>query len=146
MFNPRYRFIVWAVAFIVGIWLVAMAGHWFLENLKMTADKVRAYVELVDFSKLTGEARAKALKDLEDKLNGLSYEERQRLRGEQLMKDSPDLGCANSAARTWPRHGYATCPSPPSPARRIASRSAGRRSAGGGQSSGGIRSRRARHA
>ena len=87
MFNPRYRFIVWAVAFIIGIWLVAMAGHWFLENRKMTADKVRAYVESVDFSKLTGEARAKALKDLEDKLNALSYEERQRLRGEQLMKD-----------------------------------------------------------
>ena len=87
MFNPRYRFIVWAVAFIVGIWLVAMAGHWFLENRKMTADKVRAYVESVDFSKLTGDARAKALKDLEDKLNALSYEERQRLRGEQLMKD-----------------------------------------------------------
>ena len=87
MFNPRYRFIVWAVAFIVGIWLVVLGGHWFLENRKMTADKVRAYVESVDFSKLTGNARAKALKDLEDKLNGLSYEERQRLRGEQLMKD-----------------------------------------------------------
>ncbi len=86
MFNPRYRFIVWAVASIVAIWLVAMAGHWFLENRKMTADKVRAYVESVDFSKLTGDARAKALKDLEDKLNALSYEERQRLRGEQLMK------------------------------------------------------------
>ena len=87
MFNPRYRFIVWAVAFIVGIWLVAMAGHWFLENRKMTADKVRAYVESVDFAKLTGDARAQALKDLEDKLNALAYEERQRLRGEQLMKD-----------------------------------------------------------
>ena len=72
---------------IIGIWLVVLGGHWFLENRKMTADKVRAYVESVDFSKLTGNARAKALKDLEDKLNGLSYEERQRLRGEQLMKD-----------------------------------------------------------
>ena len=87
MFNPRYRFIVWAVAGIAGIWLVAVAGRWVLENRRVTADKVRAYVESVDFAKLTGDARAQALKDLEDKLNALAYEERQRLRGEQLMKD-----------------------------------------------------------
>ncbi len=71
MFNQRYRFLVWAMAAIAGIWLVAMGGHWYFENLKMTADKVRAYVESVDFAKLTGAARAKALKDLEDKLNAL---------------------------------------------------------------------------
>jgi hypothetical protein len=32
-------------------------------------------------------ARAQALKDLEDKLNALSYEERQRLRAERLMNE-----------------------------------------------------------
>lgn len=53
----------------------------------MTADKLRAYVESVDFSQLTGEARMRALRDLADKLNALSYEERRRLRGEQLMRD-----------------------------------------------------------
>ncbi|MDB6019279.1 MAG: hypothetical protein JWR19_3768 [Pedosphaera sp.] len=72
---------------IVGIWVVAWAGHWFFESRKMTAEKLRAYVGSVDFSKLTGAARAKALKDLEDRLNALSYEERQRLRGEGLMSD-----------------------------------------------------------
>jgi hypothetical protein len=87
MLNSRYRMIIWALVAIVGIWLVALTGRWFLENRKVTADKVRAYVEAVDFSRLTGAARAKALKDLEAKLNALSYEERQRLRGEQLMKD-----------------------------------------------------------
>jgi hypothetical protein len=39
----------------------------------------------VDFAHLTGAARAKALKDLEDKLNALSYEERQRLRLQHII-------------------------------------------------------------
>jgi hypothetical protein len=74
------RFLICAVAAIVGIWVLAMAGHWCLESLKMTADKVRAYMESVDFASLTGEARANAIKELEDKLNALPYQERQRLR------------------------------------------------------------------
>lgn len=85
MFNQQQRFIVWAVSAIVGIWLVALAGHWFIEYRKMTADKVRAYVESVDFARLSTAARAQALKELEAKLNALSYEERQRLRAEHLM-------------------------------------------------------------
>jgi hypothetical protein len=72
---------------IIGIWLVAWAAHWYLESIKMTADKVRAYVESVNFSKLTGTVRAEALKALENKLNALSYDERQRFRAEHLMND-----------------------------------------------------------
>lgn len=87
MFNRQQRFIVLALTALAGIWLAAWGGHWYLENRKMTADKVRAYVESVDFAKLTGAARAQALKDLEDRLNALSYEERQRLRAEHLMRD-----------------------------------------------------------
>jgi hypothetical protein len=81
----QLRFLIGAVAAIVGIWMLAMAGHWYLESLKMTAEKVRAYEESVDFASLTGAARAEALKELEDKLNALSYEERQRLRMEHII-------------------------------------------------------------
>ena len=81
----QQRFIIGAVAAIAGIWLLAMAGHWCLESLKMTADKVRAYMESVDFAQLTGAARAKALADLEAKLNALAYEERQQLRMQHLI-------------------------------------------------------------
>jgi hypothetical protein len=81
----QLRFLISAAAAIVSIWVLAMAGHWYLESLKMTAEKVRAYEESVDFSSLTGAARAKALKELEDKLNALSYEERQRLRMEHIL-------------------------------------------------------------
>jgi hypothetical protein len=87
MLNQRQRFVVWAISAIVGIWLVAWAGQWYLDSIKVTAAKVRAYMASVDFSKLTGEARARAIRELEDKLNALSYEERQQLRAEHLVGD-----------------------------------------------------------
>jgi len=83
MTNPRQRALVWALTAIVGIWVVAWAGYRFFGHLKVTADKVKAFVESVDLSKLSGAARDKALRDLEDMLNRLSYEERQRLRLER---------------------------------------------------------------
>lgn len=87
MLNQRHRFLIWGIAAIVGIWFVAWAGNRYLNSIKMTAEKVQAYIASVDFSKLTGEARARAIKELEDKLNALSYEERQKLREEHLMAD-----------------------------------------------------------
>ena len=87
MLNPRQRFLVRALMCLLGIWLAAWAGHWYFESLKMTADKVQAYVDSVNFGQLTGAARAKALKELEDKLNALSYEERQRLRASHRLND-----------------------------------------------------------
>ena len=83
MLNQRQRALVWALTAIVGIWVVAWAGYKFFGHLKVTAEKVKAYVEGTDLSKLSGAARAKALNDLEDMLNRLSYEERQRLRLER---------------------------------------------------------------
>lgn len=87
MLNQRRRFLVWAVSAIAGIWAVAFAGDRILETRRVTAEKVRLYVQSLDFSKLTGVDRAAALKNLEDKLNALSYEERQHLRFERFMKD-----------------------------------------------------------
>lgn len=83
MLNQRHRAVVWAALVLVGIWAVAWGGHWYFKNLKVTPEKVRAYVESVDLSKLSAAARAKALQELADKLNALSYEDRQRLRVER---------------------------------------------------------------
>ncbi|MGZ4964556.1 MAG: hypothetical protein ACXWBP_05745 [Limisphaerales bacterium] len=46
----------------------------------MTADKIHAYVAQIDLSKLSGTARAQAIRDLADKINRLSPEERRTAR------------------------------------------------------------------
>lgn len=74
---------VWAVVALVAIWAVATAGYVIARNSKMTAEKLRAYVDSVDLSRLSVSDRARALKALADKLNALSREERQRIRVER---------------------------------------------------------------
>src|SRR5258706_9475310 len=84
--SRQLKTLVWAASVIVGIWLVAMTGYFVAKNLKVTADKVRAYVESVDFSKLSGDARARAIQKLADMLNNLSPEERRQMRLERLAE------------------------------------------------------------
>jgi len=80
MLSPRQRPIVFAVAAIAVIWLVAIAGYMIAKNAKVTAEKVQTYVESVDFSRLSAADRAKAIRRLADMLNALSLEERRRAR------------------------------------------------------------------
>jgi len=85
MLSARWRPVVFSALAVCGIWLVALAGYRIARNARMTAEKVKAYAESVDISKLSGDARAKAIKELEDKLNALSLEERRRARLDRLM-------------------------------------------------------------
>ena len=71
---------------IVGIWLLAMAGYQIAKNSKMTAEKVLAYEQSVDFASLTGADRDRALHKLEDMLNALTLEERRRVWGEVMSR------------------------------------------------------------
>ena len=63
-----------------------MSGYIIAKNSKMTAEKVRAYAESVDLSKLSGAERAKAIRELEEMLNRLSGEERRRARLDQVAR------------------------------------------------------------
>jgi uncharacterized protein YdaT len=83
MLSQRWRPVAFAALAICGIWLVALAGYRIARNAKMTAEKVKAYAESVDISKLSGTARAKAIRELEDMLNSLSLEERRKARLER---------------------------------------------------------------
>jgi hypothetical protein len=80
MLNPRLRPVLLAVATLVAIWVVAIAGYEFARNARVTPEKVRAYIESVDFSHLSAADRAAAIKKLAAMLNALTLEERRSLR------------------------------------------------------------------
>ena len=81
--SQRWRPVVLMGVAICAIWIVAIVGYRIAKNSKMTAVKVKAYAESVDISKLSGAARAKAIRELEDMLNALSLEERRKARLER---------------------------------------------------------------
>jgi hypothetical protein len=81
--SRRHRTIVYAVAAVVLIWVVALTGYMVAKHSKMTAEKVRDYVESVDLKTLSAAERARAIQNLANKINSLSIEERRRVRIEQ---------------------------------------------------------------
>jgi len=80
MLSQRWRPVAISAVAVCGIWVVALTGYRIARNSKITAEKVVAYAESVDISKLSGGARAKAIQSLADKLNALSLEERRKAR------------------------------------------------------------------
>lgn len=80
MLSQRQRPVLLAVAALLVIWAVAMAGYRIAQNMKVTPDKVRAYTASVDFSHLSAAERAVAIQKLAAMLNALTLEERQSLR------------------------------------------------------------------
>lgn len=82
--NARYRPVKLAVAALAAVWLLALGGYAWSEHLKMTPDKLRAYIASLNFSKLSGADRAKAIHDLADKINSLSADDRRQSRIDRL--------------------------------------------------------------
>ena len=78
--KPRPRAVLIAVLVVAGVWLIAWGGFRLAESSRMTAEKVRSYVSSVDLGQLSGDARARAIRGLIDRLNRLSLEERRRVR------------------------------------------------------------------
>jgi hypothetical protein len=84
MLNRRWRPVLFSALAVLGIWAVAMAGYTMARRAKMTAEKVKAYTESLNLTKLSATERAKAIRALADKLNALSIEERRKARAERL--------------------------------------------------------------
>lgn len=84
MISRQYRPVVWGAGILLGVWLLAWAGLAIAEHMKVTADKVLAYMDGTDFSKLTGDARKRAIKRLADMMNALTPEERRKARLQRL--------------------------------------------------------------
>jgi hypothetical protein len=85
--NRRTRPIVFAGIAILAVWLLAWGGYMVAQNSKMTAEKLRRYVNSVDLTKLSAADRAKALHELAAKINALSPEERRHWRMDREWKD-----------------------------------------------------------
>lgn len=84
MQNRRWLPVWWVGVLVVVVWATALTGYSIAKNRQVTIEKVRAYVESVDLNALSGSERAAAIKKLEDMLNNLSPEERQKARLEHL--------------------------------------------------------------
>lgn len=84
--SQRWRPVVIMGVAICAIWIVAVIGYRIARNAKMTAEKVKTYAESVDINKLSGAARAKAIRDLEAMMNALTAEERQKARFERAAR------------------------------------------------------------
>jgi hypothetical protein len=87
LMNARYRPLVIALAALTAVWLAALGGYAISDHFKMNAEKLRTFIQGTDLSKLSGAARAKALRELADKINALSADERRRGRVNQLWSD-----------------------------------------------------------
>ena len=84
MLSRRWRPVVLSALVVLGLWTLALAGYSIAKNRRVTVERVRAYVESIDLSKLSGDARARAIRKLADMLNALSLEQRQKARLERL--------------------------------------------------------------
>jgi len=82
--NRRQRAGLFALLAVAAVWLLALGGYAVAQHFKVTAEKVRAFVEGTDLDKLPGTARARALRELADMINALSPEERQQARLNRL--------------------------------------------------------------
>ena len=65
---------------MVVVWLLAWGGYSLAQHTRVTAEQVRAYLRATDLSRLSGPARAEALRTLAAMLNALSLEERRAAR------------------------------------------------------------------
>jgi hypothetical protein len=86
MTTRQRQWLGWAGVVLVGVWLVAGIGYTVARGSKVTAEKVRAYVASVDLARLSGAARAEAIRTLAAQLNALSLDERRRLRMERVWE------------------------------------------------------------
>ena len=85
--NSRYRPLIYAAVGLALVWVLALAGFAIARNSKMTAEKLQAFLQRTDLSKLSAAERRKFLRELADKMNRLSQEERRKARAGRLWND-----------------------------------------------------------
>ena|SRR5579859_2378316 len=84
MLSQRWRPVLLSGLAVLVVWVVALGGYQLAKNARVTAEKVKAYVESVDLAKLSSQARAEAIRKLAAMLNALSIDERRKARLDRL--------------------------------------------------------------
>ena len=84
MLSQRWRPLFFSLIALLAIWGLAFTGYTIAKHSRVTSEKVRAYVESVDLSKLSPDARARAIQRLANMLNALSPEDRRQARMERI--------------------------------------------------------------
>lgn len=106
MTNPRYKPLLIAAMVLVAVWVLAWIGMRLAANARMTSEKVVAALRATDLEKLNAEQRAKRLRELADKLNALSGDERRIARADRewdhLWKQMSDAEKSEFIERTMP--------------------------------------------
>jgi hypothetical protein len=82
--NRRQRAGWFAFLAVAAAWLLALGGYAAAQHFKVTAEKLRAFVEQTDLNKLSDAERARALRKLAEMVNALPPEERQQSRLNRL--------------------------------------------------------------
>jgi hypothetical protein len=80
MAGQRHRPIWVAAIALVAVWLLSWGGYVIAAKVRITPDMVRAYERSLDLNKLSAADRARALRELAEKYNALTFDERRGLR------------------------------------------------------------------
>ena len=104
--NPRYKPVLTAAIVLVAAWALALVGMRIVAHYKMTAEKVVAALHQTDLDKLPPDERARRLRELADKLNSLTGEDRRRARADRawdrLWQQMSDAEKSEFVERTMP--------------------------------------------
>lgn len=103
--NPRYRPIAAVAGGLVLVWALVLGGMAWSRSIRPTAEGVARYLRETRFETLSGEARARAWRELAERLNRLPPEERRKARLAGLwrpwfeaMTDEERLGFIDATA------------------------------------------------
>jgi len=66
MINRRWGPVLLAALVVIGLWALVLTGYSIAKAHRVTVESVRAYIESVDLSRLSGADRAKAIRKLAD--------------------------------------------------------------------------------
>ena len=85
--NPRRRLLLVSLAVLAVAWAVAFGGFVWVRAVKVTPERIAAYLRSLDWKSLSPAQRAAALRKLADWLNTLSPEDRRKARMDPKFRD-----------------------------------------------------------